>query len=294
VRTLALVVALLAVVAIATSVASGGSVQRFRVVDAGRPETQAFPPDVFLTIESPGPYVATADGVWTGPTYWPDKQPSQTGTSTLQWAVEFRDRSDNTAETAAAATANGWPEDQHSGISVPLVVGDRQVGALPAFFVIKEAPAPERARFVAALVVPLGPSAQTVVRFTSSSPTADSSPFGDYLVQGAILASTWNRGQILIALSQVRVEGNLAPNTVSIRVEPGKRVVRGKVVDAFANPLVGTPVVEQRWNGVGWKPFRAGRTTAKGEYHMAAARGRYRIAASNGGTTVTSAFVTFR
>jgi hypothetical protein len=277
---------------LAAGSALGGNVERFRVVDAGHPETQSFPRDVFVTIESPGVYVAQSPGVWAGPAFWAASQPAQGGTATLEWSVGFRDRTLDPSRAAASVAASGWPEDQHNGISVPLLVDGKVVGTLPGFFVLTQAPAPDHARFEAGLAVPVGPGAQTVIRFASASPVSDSSPWGDYLVQGTFLASTWNRGQILLAMSQVRVEGNLAPKTVSIRVERGTRAVRGKVVDSFVNPLVGVPVAEERWNGSSWSPVRVGRTTAKGTYRLAAGRGRFRAVVSYAGTTATSAAVT--
>ena len=279
---------------LAAGSAAAGTVERFRVADAGRPETQGFPPNVFLTIESPGPYVVQAPGSWTGPPYSAANQPAEGGTSILDWTVGFRDRTLDTARTAASAAVNGWPQDQHNGISVPLEVGGRPVGTVPGFFVLTQAPGSQRARFEASLAVPLGPGAQAVVRFLSRTPAADTSPWGNYLVQGAILASSWNRGQILIALSQVRVEGNLAPKTVSVRVDQKARALRGKVVDAFVNPLVRVPVVEERWNGVAWKPMRVGRTTQDGTYRLAAGKGRFRTVVASAGTTVASAPVTIR
>jgi hypothetical protein len=288
-----LAVATLAALAAAGS-ALGGAVDRFRVADAGRPETQAFPANVFLTIESPGIYVTQSPGIWAGPPYWAASDPAQGGTSTLEWSVGFRDRTLDPARAAAATASSGWPEDQHNGISVPLLVGGNLVGTLPGFFVLTQAPSPQKARFEAGLAVPLGPGAQALLRFASRSPAADSSSWGDYLVQGMILASTWNRGQILLAMSQVRVEGNLAPKTVSIRVEQPARAVRGKVVDAFVNPLVGVGIAEERWNGKAWKAVRVGRTTAKGTYRMAAGKGRFRTVVSYAGTTATSAPVTIR
>jgi hypothetical protein len=288
--------ALLVVVPVAALVAAGsalgGTVERFRVIDAGRPETRSFPGDVFLTIESPGVYVPQSAGVWTGPPYTAASDASQGGTSTLEWSVAFHDRTLDPLRAAAAVAANGWPEDQHNGISVPLLVGGKLVGTLPGSFVLTQSPAPQQARFEAGLAVPLGPGAQAVLRFASRTPAADSSPWGTYLVQGLFLASTWNRGSILLALSQVRVEGNLAPKTVSIRVDRGTRAVRGKVVDSFVNPLVGVLVAEERWNGTTWKAARVGRTTAQGTYHLAAGKGRFRTVVSYAGTTVTSAAVT--
>jgi hypothetical protein len=66
------------------------------------------------------------------------------------------------------------------------------------------------------------------------------------------------------------------------------------VVDAHLNPLVGVPVVQERWNGVAWKAARLGRTNATGNYRMAASRGRFRTVVRNAGATVTSAPVFVR
>jgi hypothetical protein len=212
----------------------------------------------------------------------------------MEWSVAFRDRSQEPAPTAVGATQVGWPEDQKAAISVPLYAGGRLVGTLPGYFVLRIAPRPDGARFEAVLAVPLGENVQALVRFLVGTPSTDTSPWGDVLVQGAILASSWNRGQALIALSQVRVEGNLAPKTVSIRAERRPRAVRGRVVDAHLNPLVGVPVVQERWNGVAWKAARLGRTNATGNYRMAATRGRFRTVVRNAGATVTSAPVFVR
>ncbi len=276
---------------ILSSTAAGGVVERIRVVDAGRPETQVFPPSVFVTVESPSDYAAQAPGTWAGPQFWAYGRPEDRGTSTLEWSVTFRDRTDDVARTAKSAAVNGWPEDQHNGISIPLLAGARQVGTLPGFFVLTA----NRARFEAGLAVPLGTGVQAVVRFLLGSPSTDISAWGDYLVMGSFLASSWNRGQALIALSKVRVEGNLAPKTVSIRRVLGQRAVRGRVVDAFVNPLVGVTVGLERWAGAAWVGVRTGRTSSAGLYRIAVpGRGRFRTLVTNAGTTVASAPVAVR
>ena len=266
----------------AVSAATAGDVQTIRVADAGRPETQAFSPDVFVTIESPGPYVASVPGTWTGPAFAGGSQ----GTTRIDWAVTFRDRTAEPAVAAAAANANGWPVDQKFGLSVPLFVSGRLVGTLPAYAVVTQAGATQKARFEATAAVPLGAGAQALVHFLTPAPAAD-----DSVVEGGILASTWNRGAVLQALTLIRVQGNLAPKTVSIRVDRAARAVRGKVVDPFYNPLVGVPVVEQRWNGRAWKAARVGRTTKDGTYRMAAGTGRFRTVVTVNGTSLTSAEV---
>jgi hypothetical protein len=293
-----LAVAILVAAFVPASAATAGDVQSFRVVDAGHPETQAFAPDVFVTIESPGAYVMQSPGVWSGPPYAAAQQPAEGGTTRIDWAVTFRDRAAETPTAAAAANTNGWPVDQRFGLSVPLFVANRLVGTLPAYAVVTQAGVAHKARFEASAAVPLGAGTQAIVHFLTPAPAADDSAWGPYLVQGQMLASTWNRGEVLQALTLVRVAGNLAPKTISIRVDRAARAVdrparavRGKVVDPFFNPLVGVPVVEQRWSGKAWKPTRVGRTTNAGTYLIAAGTGRFRTVVSVNGTSLTSAEV---
>jgi hypothetical protein len=271
---------------IAASAAAAGDVQPVRVVDGGKPETQLFSPSVTVTVESPGPYVAASPGSWTGPAFAPGPENAQAGTTRIDWTVSFRDRAAEPAAAAAAANANGWPVDQRFGLSVPLFVTGRLVGTLPAYAVVTQSGGAQKARFEATAAVPLGPGVQALVHFLTPAPNAD-----DYVVQGGMLASTWNRGEVLQALTLIRVEGNLAPKTLSIRVDRAARAVRGKVVDPFYNPLVGVPVVEQRWNGTSWKATRVGRTGNDGSYRVAAGKGRFRTIVSVNGTSLTSAEV---
>jgi len=200
--------------------------------------------------------------------------------------VTFRDRTADPAAAAAAANTNGWALDQKYNLSVPLYVGGRLVGTIPAYAVVTQAGGAQKARFEATAAIPLGPGAQALVHYLTPAPNAD-----DYTVAPGILASTWNRGEVLLALSLIRVEGNQAPKLLSIRVDRAARAVRGKVVDAFYNPLVGATVVEQRWNGKAWKASRTGRTAKDGTYRMPAGKGRFRTVVTVNGTSLTSAEV---
>jgi hypothetical protein len=244
-----------------------------------------------VTIESPGAYVTQSPGSWAGPAYAAATEPSQGGTTRIDWTVTFRDRTAETPTAAAAANTNGWPVDQRFGLSVPLYVADRFVGTLPAYAVVTQAGGAQKARFEASAAVPLGAGALAIVHFLTPAPAADDSAWGPYLVLGQMLASTWNRGVVLQALTLVRVEGNLAPKTLSIRVDRPARAVRGKVIDAFYNPLVGVRVVAQHWNGKAWKATRVGRTTNAGTYRIAAGTGRFRTVVAVNGTSLTSAEV---
>ena len=263
---------------VAAAAAWAGDVQTFQVAAAGQPATAGFAPDVAVMIESPGAYVAQSPGMWAGPA-------AQTGAATMGWAVTFRDRTADPATAAAAANANSWPLDQKYGISIPLYVSGRLVGTLPGYAVITQSGGDAKGRFEASLAVPLGIGAQAVVHYTTPTPATDTN-----LVDG-ILASTWNRGQILQALSLVRVQGNLTPKTISIRLDPRRGQLFGKVVDPFFNPLVGVPVVVQRWNGRGWRKVSVTHTKPDGTYRVAAAGGRMRTVVVNGSTSLASAEV---
>jgi hypothetical protein len=260
----------------AAAAAWAGDVQTFQVAAAGQPATAGFASDVTLTIESPAAYVAQSPGVWVGPA-------AQAGAATMGWAVTFRDRAADPATTAAAANTNGWPLDQKYGISIPLYVGGRLVGTLPGYAVITHSGGDAKARFEASLAVPLGVDAQAVVHFTTPTPATDAN------LVGGMLASTWNRGQMFQALSLVRVQGNLPPKTISIRFDRRRSQVFGRVVDPFFNPLVGVAVVEQRWNGSGWRKVSVTRTRPDGTYRVAAAGRRLRAVVVNGATALASA-----
>jgi hypothetical protein len=283
---LALLTACLLAALAAVSAASAGDVQIVRAVDAARPETQAFSPDVAVTVESPGPYVAGSPGTWTGPSFGTGPLNAAAGTARIDWAVTFRDRAADPPAAAAAANTNDWPLDQKFNLSIPLFVAGRLVGTIPAYAVVTQAGGAQKARFEATAAIPLGPGAQALVHFSTPAPNTD-----DYTVAPGILASTWNRGEILQAMSLIRLEGNQAPKLLSIRVDRAARAVRGKVVDAFYNPLVGAAVVEQRWNGKAWKTSRIGHTAKDGTYRMPAGTGRFRTVVTVNGTSLTSAEV---
>jgi len=89
----------------------------------------------------------------------------------------------------------------------------------------------------------------------------------------------------------VRVQGNLAPKTISVRLDARRSQLFGRVVDPFFNPLVGVAVVEQRWNGTGWRKVSLTHTKPDGTYRVAAAAGRLRTVVVSGATSLASAEV---
>jgi Carboxypeptidase regulatory-like domain len=269
--------------------ASAVAVERIPLSGGGRSETAGFPPGVFLTLVSPPQYVAESPGRWTGPAYWPSGDASRRAPSSIDWSVSFRDRAVEPDSAAAAATPRGWREQERAGIAVPHIFGRTALGTLPSYFVLKFS----EAMYESALAIPISSSAIAIVKFTLRTPERNTVPgFGENLVLGSFLASTWNRGQAFLALSGVQLEGNLPPSLVSIRRAPRRPAVSGQVVDAFKHPLVGVRVVLERQAGAAWRRVGSARTGPQGTYTFATRRlGRYRVTVSVANTTVRSATI---
>jgi len=255
----------------------------------------AFPPGLALALASP-PRFATAtraveSGRWIGPRYDSITTPGLAGNATIEWSVSLDNRPRTMDAAATDATVLGFPEDQRGLIAVPHFVGRRQVGAIPGFYVLEVASTtPENARAEAALAFPLGQGVFAIVRFALMQPPSD-----DYRVDGAVLPTSWNRGQAFIALAGVRVEGNFAPALVSIRSSRAPRIVRGLVLDSFRHRILGAPVRLERRVGSSWRRVASSRTTARGAYAFrAAVRGRYRVTASVGASSASSKSVGVR
>ena len=87
------------------------------------------------------------------------------------------------------------------------------------------------------LAFPLDTNLQAVIRFEALDPPDDS-----FIVNGSSVATSWNRGQVLVALGSAELQGNLPPKIVAARsFEKGRRV-RGKVVDRFLDAVLGAQV----------------------------------------------------
>lgn len=268
----------LLVVAAAASLVCAGTTSAAaveRIPLASRPETAGFPPGVFLTLVSPAQYAAQAPGRWVGPEFWASGDSSLRGNAMIDWSVTFRDRSVEPDSAAAAATPRGWREQERAGIAVPHIAGRNVVGTLPGYFVLKHSDA----AYEAALAIPISPTAIAIVKFSLTAPDKNSvEGFGDYLVQGSFIASTWNRGQAFLALSGVQLEGAFPPSKVTIEAVRGKLGVRGTVVDSLQHAVVGTRVVLERRSGTSWRTVRSTRTNAQGNYTLPTGLpGRYRV-----------------
>ena len=275
---LAALVTLAAGVVTALSVAQlapGQAIERVRVE---RPAA-ALPDALYLTLSSPDEYSRAAlratSGSWSGPAYWRPDNPAVRNTATMDWEVGYDVRPLATERIALANLTRDWTEDQRAGVSVEHVVGRRVVGTIPGFFVLQV----ERRSAPSELVVafPVAPRLHAFVRFLLLRPETD-----DYFVKGSIVASSWNRGQALLAMSRVRLEGNLPPSLVTIRARR-KGVVAGSVVDVHRHAVVGIPAVLERRMEGGWRRMRTVKTSAVGGYVFKVKPGSYRVLATLSG-----------
>jgi hypothetical protein len=255
----------------------------------------SFPPGLTVALTSPPRYAsagrAAESGRWHGPRYDSVSTPGLAGLSTIDWSVALDNRSPSAEAAGLAATTLGFPEDQRGPIAVPHIVGKRQVGTILGFYVLEVASnTPENARAEAGVAFPLGQGVYATARFALLDPSSD-----DFRVEGGIFPTAWNRGQAFIAAAGLRLEGNLAPTTVSIRAGRGSRIVRGKVVDAFRHAVVGAQVSLERRAGSSWRRVARSRTGKNGLYGVSAPKpGRYRVTATVATTTIASASVGVR
>lgn len=261
--------------------APGQAIERIRVT----PNPSAGVPDgLFVVVRSPNDYSRSASrtnaGTWTGPAYWPAGAGNPWGNATIDWELGYDTRALDTERIALANLSRDWAEDQRAGISVPHVVGGRIVGTIPGFFVLQF----ERQSAPSELVMafPVAPRYHAYLRFLLLRPETD-----DLFVRGSIRGSSWNRGQALLAMSRVRLEGNLPPSLVSIRARRGRRVLSGFVLDFLRHPVLGAPVTLERSAG-GWRRLSTVRTNRFGGYSFRVAPGTYRARATLGRVSAVS------
>jgi hypothetical protein len=250
--------------------APGQAIERVRIERTSAP----LPDGLYLVLGSPDEYSRLADRNWIGPAYWLPENPSVRNNAAITWDVGFDDRPLNTERIALANLTRDWTEDQRAGVSIDHVVGRRVVGTIPGFFVLQV----ERRSAPAELVVafPIAPQLHAWIRFLLPRPENDS-----FYVKGSILASSWNRGQALLAMARVRLEGNLPPSLVTARPRKGR--VAGFVVDLHRHAVVGVPAVLERRSGAGWRRISSVKTSRLGGYAFKVKPGRYRVRATLAG-----------
>jgi hypothetical protein len=83
-------------------------------------------------------------------------------------------------------------------------------------------------------------------------------------------------------MSRVRLEGNLPPSLVSLRIRR-KGVVGGFVVDFHRHAVAGIPVTLERRTRAGWRRLSNRKTSALGGYAFKVKPGSYRVRATLAG-----------
>lgn len=267
-------------VLLAAQLAGAQVVERVRIADPAR-AAHGLPPGLVVELASPTDYnraaVGATDGKWVGPPYVA-RDRTMSGISAIDWTVTFDERQGDADAVASANVQRPWGRDQRGGLSVPHVVGNRLLGTIPGYYYLMTPGEPD-ARFEAVLAFPLEANLHAVVRLTLLEPASDS-----FVVKEIVSGSTWNRGQALLALAGVRLQGNLPPKIVSAKSAERGRKVRGKVVDRFLDPVAGAPVALERSTGGGWARVARGRTSLTGFYTLRPGRpGTYRVTVTMGG-----------
>ena len=278
----------LLVLVVGTQIAGAQSVERVRISDPAR-QAHQLPPGLLVELASPTKYERQStsgnSGRWVGPRFEQVGHPENAGLSSMDWSVSF-DQRQGDAEAVAKANVRhtNWTRDQQGGLSVPHVVGSKAVGTILGFYVMMRAPATGDARFEGVLAFPLDTNLQAVIRFETLDPPDDS-----YVVNGSSVGSSWNRGQVLVALAGAQLQGNLPPKIVAARSIQRGRKVRGKVVDRFLDAVLGAQVSLEKSSGGGWTKVASGKTSARGFYSLRAKRrGTYRVTVRLAGFTATS------
>jgi Carboxypeptidase regulatory-like domain len=278
----------LAALAACSQIAGAQAVERIRISDPAR-QGHELPPGLLVELASPAEYnrqsVSGESGRWVGPRYEERGNPGNAGLASLNWSVSF-DQREGDAEAIAHANVvhRDWARDQHAGLSVTHFVGNRNVGTILGGYVMVSPSAANDARFEGVLAFPLDANLHAVVRYEALEPPADS-----FLVKGSIVGKSWNRGQVLLALNGVRLQGNLPPKIVAARAVERGRFVRGKVVDRFLDAVLGARVSLERRAGGSWTRVSGGKTDQRGFYTLRPKRrGTYRVTARLAGFTAMS------
>jgi hypothetical protein len=267
--------------------ARGQTVERIGISAADR-QAHQLPAGLLVELASPVGYErqsASGDsGRWVGARYEQIGHPENAGQATLDWTVSF-DQRDGEADAVAHANIRhtDWARDQRGGLSVPHVVGTKGVGTILGYYEMATPGIPGDARFEGVLAFPLDKNLHAVIHFEALQPQDDT-----YMV-GSSVASSWNRGQVLVALSGAQLQGNLPPKIVAARSIQRGQLVRGKVVDRFLDSVLGARVSLEKSIGGSWTKVAGGKTDQRGFYTVRAKRrGTYRVTVRFAGYTATS------
>jgi Carboxypeptidase regulatory-like domain len=278
----------LAALLLGTQLAGAQSVERIRISDPAR-QAHQLPPGLLVELASPNRYerqsVSGASGRWIGPRFEQPGHPESAGFVSLDWSVSF-DQRQGDAEAIAHANIvhTDWGRDQKGGLSVSHFVGTKDVGTILGAYEMVTPSTTGDARFEGVLAFPLDTNLHAVIRFEALNPPDDT-----FVVAGSSVPSSWNRGQVLVALAGTQLQGNLSPKIVAARSFERGRKVRGKVVDRFLDAVLGARVSLERSAGGSWTKVSGGKTNQRGFYSLRAKRrGTYRVTVRMAGFTATS------
>ena len=267
--------------------ARGQTVERIGISDATR-QAHHLPAGLLVELESPLGYERQSSsgdsGRWVGARYEQIGHPENAGQAALDWTVSF-DQRDGEADAIAHANIQhtNWVRDQRGGLSVPHVVGTKGVGTILGYYEMVTPGVAGDARFEGVLAFPLDKNLHAVIHFEALQPPDDT-----YMV-GSSVASSWNRGQVLVALSGAQLQGNLPPKIVAARSLKRGKLVRGKVVDRFLDAVLGARVSLEKNVGGSWTKVAGNKTDQRGFYTVRAKRrGTYRVTVKLAGFTAMS------
>jgi hypothetical protein len=273
---------------VGSQIAGAQSVERIRISDPAR-QSHQLPAGLLVELASPMRYerqsVSGDSGRWIGPRYELPGHPENAGLASLDWTVSF-DQRQGDAEAVAHANIvhTDWARDQKGGLSVPHIVGTQDVGTILGAYEMVTPSTTGDARFEGVLAFPLDKNLHAVIRFEALNPPDDT-----FVVAGSSVPSSWNRGQVLVALAGIQLQGNLPPKIVAARAFEHGRKVRGKVVDRFLDAVLGARVSLERSSGGSWTKVSGGKTNQRGFYSLRAKRrGTYRVSVRMAGFTATS------
>jgi hypothetical protein len=278
----------LAALLLGTQLAGAQSVERIRISDPAR-QAHQLPPGLLVELASPNRYerqsVSGASGRWIGPRFEQPGHPENAGFASLDWTVSFDQREgDPEAIAHANIVHSDWARDQKGGLSVSHFVGTKDVGTILGAYEMVTPSTTGDARFEGVLAFPLDKNLHAVIRIEALNPPDDT-----FVVAGSSVPSSWNRGQLLVALAGTQLLGNLPPKIVSARSFDHGRKVRGKVVDRFLDEVLGARVSLERSSGGSWTRVSGGKTNERGFYTLRAKRrGTYRVTVRFAGFTATS------
>lgn len=264
--------------------AGATAVERFSV--GSDPEARGWSRGLHVVLSSPAEYERAYvgrggnDGQWTGPEYWATLSRSLGGRATIDWGVDIA-RAAGAAAAVRAGWVHDWPEIEQGTEAIERTVGGRPAGAIAGTWILSRADyANDLAQYEGA--VAFGVCGRwAVVRISTLLPSGDSAGgsmgYGDYLVNGAVEPSVWNRERLLDSIRAVRLEGNLPAARVSAARRG--RAVAGAARDCFGAPLARVQVTLERRAGRRWVKAGTGRTSVTGSYSIAARTpGLYRAA----------------